>query len=138
MQGPLSAALPLAIAISACTSAGGVSMAQAPAPAVVAAESWPAALRALLPALLEDAARRSGVAASQLRVASWQAVTWPDGALGCPQPGRMYTQALVPGWRGVIDVPGGPPLHYHGSERGGWVWCSDGNAARPAAPEQRR
>jgi len=33
-------------------------------------------------------------------------VTWPDGALGCPQEGRMYTQALVEGARRIgVLVP---------------------------------
>lgn len=27
-----------------------------------------------------------------------EAVTWPDGSLGCPQPGEFYTQALVDGF----------------------------------------
>ena len=102
------------------------------------AETWPAAVRALMPALLDDAARRSGVAAERLHVASAQAVTWPDGGLGCPQPGRMYTQALVPGWRVVIVVPGATPLHYHGSQRGGWVWCPAGSTPTlPASPDAR-
>src|SRR3954471_15215452 len=26
-------------------------------------------------------------------------VTWPNSALGCPQPGRMYLQVLTPGYR---------------------------------------
>lgn len=129
--------LPLALWLSACAMAGGPPPAPAPA-AAPQSEPWPAGVRALLPALLDDAARRSGVAAARLRVATAQAVTWSDGALGCPQPGRMYTQALVPGWRVEIAVPGAAALRYHGSDRGGWVWCADGNAAPPAAPEQRR
>ncbi len=28
--------------------------------------------------------------------------TFPDGALGCPEPGKMYTQALVEGYRVVL------------------------------------
>jgi hypothetical protein len=27
-----------------------------------------------------------------------ESVIWPDGSLGCPQPGMMYTQALVEGY----------------------------------------
>ena len=26
-------------------------------------------------------------------------VTWPDGSLGCPEPGNSYTQALVEGYQ---------------------------------------
>ena len=35
-----------------------------------------------------------------------EAVTWSDGALGCPEPGGMYTQALVDGYQVVIEVDG--------------------------------
>ncbi|BDV29836.1 hypothetical protein [Microbacterium terricola] len=37
---------------------------------------------------------------------SVEAVTWPDGSLGCPRPGRSYTHALVPGMRVVVSVGG--------------------------------
>jgi hypothetical protein len=33
-------------------------------------------------------------------------VTWSDGALGCPAPGRFYTQALVPGFRVQLEAGG--------------------------------
>jgi hypothetical protein len=69
--------------------------------------------------LLEDAARRSGVSVQQLRVLVVESVTWPDGSLGCPQPDRLYTQALVPGYRVRIEAPGLPPLQYHLAARQG-------------------
>jgi len=55
-------------------------------------------------------------------------------------PGRMYTQALVPGWRLEIGAPGQVPLLYHASRRGGWLWCARERAqpALPAAPDQQR
>lgn len=31
---------------------------------------------------------------------------WPDGALGCPQPGMNYTQALVPGYQVILKHNG--------------------------------
>jgi outer membrane lipoprotein SlyB len=31
-------------------------------------------------------------------------ITWRDGSLGCPEPGKMYTQALVPGAQIVVAV----------------------------------
>ena len=34
------------------------------------------------------------------------AVTWMNGALGCPQPGRSYVQALVEGMRAIVEVDG--------------------------------
>lgn len=94
----------------------------------------PAVVESVWPALRADAARRAGVAPEQLRVASVQAVVWPDGALGCPQPGRMYTQALVPGHRvSVAHEASGRHWTYHTSERGGWLWCAPENA-QPSLP----
>ena len=81
-------------------------------------------------AALVDAARVSGLPATQLQVLDAAAVTWPDGSLGCPQPGRMYTQALVPGWRVHIQA-GGQVLAYHGSMRGGMLLCPAGRGQPP-------
>ena len=33
-------------------------------------------------------------------------VIWNDGSLGCPEPGMMYTQALIMGYWVVIDAAG--------------------------------
>jgi hypothetical protein len=97
----------------------------------------PADLQSMLPALREDAARRTGAAAAALQVASVEDVTWADGALGCAQPGQAYTLALVPGWRIVLAAPQGAPQHYHASRRGGWVWCPAGRSRTPPGATQR-
>ena len=61
-------------------------------------------LQSATDAALTDAASRTGIKRTELEVLSAEAVTWSDGSLGCPQPGMMYTQALVPGFR--IRSPG--------------------------------
>jgi hypothetical protein len=33
-------------------------------------------------------------------------VTWNDGSLGCPQPGMVYPQVLVDGYRFVLQAQG--------------------------------
>ncbi len=82
-------------------------------------------------AILADAAIAWRLAdPAVLRVVQSEAVTWPDGAIGCPQPGTMYTQALVPGWRFVVS-DGQRFLVYHASQRGAWVWCPPARAALP-------
>jgi hypothetical protein len=91
----------------------------------------------LLPALLEDAARRSALPAARLRVVAIEAVVWRDGALGCPQPGRLYPQVLVPGHRvriAPVDASSGA-LDYHVSDRGGWLHCPPGQAQPPLPRE---
>lgn len=50
-----------------------------------------------------DLATRLGVEESAIAVLSAESVTWSDGSLGCPQPGMLYTQALVEGSRVVLE-----------------------------------
>jgi hypothetical protein len=61
-----------------------------------------------------DAAERAGVAASDVTFVSFEMVTWPDGSLGCPEPDMMYTQALVEGYRIVLEADG-ERYTYHGA-----------------------
>lgn len=90
------------------------------------------ALESLSRVALQDAAQRRGVDVSTLRVVLAESVTWSDGALGCPQPGRLYTQALVPGYRIRIAV-GSDILEYHASTRGPPLYCPPALAQPPAA-----
>ena len=50
----------------------------------------------------QQASDLSAVPVTELTVARAEAVTWPDGSLGCPEPGMMYTQVLVDGYWVVI------------------------------------
>ena len=49
-----------------------------------------------------DLATRLGVEPDELEVISAEEITWPDGSLGCPEPGMSYTQALVDGSKVVL------------------------------------
>jgi hypothetical protein len=99
-----------------------------------AVDDWLAAassgLDAVVQAARADAARRTGVAAESLALISAESVTWSDGSLGCPQPGMMYTQALVPGYRIRLRGPDGE-MDYHASARGALVLCPVGRAMDP-------
>jgi hypothetical protein len=84
-----------------------------------------------------DAARRAGVQSDQVRIVRAEAVTWADASLGCPQPGMGYTQALVSGWRLVVDG-GGTPMIYHANQAGTrWLLCDAGRAQVPAPVDPR-
>ncbi|HEY6087736.1 MAG TPA: hypothetical protein VIV84_08355 [Burkholderiaceae bacterium] len=140
---PRTTASTSAIAITAITAmlaACALADTAAPKETVLTAQAsqptWPSAIQAALPAMLADAARRAGLAQERLRVETVEAVTWPDGALGCPQPDRAYTQALVPGWRVVIAAPGTAGFFYHLNRRGSWLWCP-ADRAQPAVPDAR-
>ncbi|HEY3522230.1 MAG TPA: hypothetical protein VGK63_00880 [Candidatus Limnocylindrales bacterium] len=71
----------------------------------------PSGSDAEVPSALLDAARadlrtRIGAAADAAQLVVSRAVVWSDGSLGCPLPGRSYTQALVPGWWIVLEADG--------------------------------
>jgi hypothetical protein len=68
-------------------------------PAGSQAETMVAAARAGL-------AQRLDVPEQQIVVKSVEAVQWPDASLGCPQPGMMYAQVIIPGFRVVLEVEG--------------------------------
>ena len=93
-------------------------------------------LPSLIRTVSDDAARRSGVDASRVRVIEAGAVTWSDGSLGCPEPDRMYTQALVPGFRIRVEA-GGQQFDYHAGARGTWRLCP-ADRARPPLPNGGR
>lgn len=79
----------------------------------------------LMNAILGDAAKRSGVPAEQISVVRAESRTWNDGSLGCPKPGVMYTQALVPGYWVVLQA-GGKEYDYRAAETGHFVLCESG------------
>ena len=84
-------------------------------------------------AALDDAARSTGVPRGELKVVSVEQVTWRDAALGCPEPGMMYTQALVAGYRITIGAAG-KSLDYHADQRGRVLLCPPERAVAPLAP----
>jgi hypothetical protein len=81
-------------------------------------------LDAAVEAAVADLAASAGVDPSQVEVRIAERVTWSDGALGCPEPGMMYTQALVPGYRVVLTVDG-TDVAYHGAEGAAPARCDD-------------
>ena len=48
---------------------------------------------------LEGLARNTGLDAGTLVLIAKEVQEWSDGSLGCPEPGMMYTQALVSGYK---------------------------------------
>lgn len=60
----------------------------------------------LLDAIIVDLAKQERLRSEDIKLLEGEAVTWPNGALGCPKPGEMYTQAEVPGYRVVLQSAG--------------------------------
>lgn len=74
--------------------------------------------------VLDDVEAEFGVARDDIQVLVAEWVTFSDGSLGCPRPGEMYTQALVEGYRIVVEVDG-RELTYHGAEGDDPFRCDD-------------
>ncbi|MBE2237077.1 MAG: hypothetical protein IAE81_04765 [Caldilineaceae bacterium] len=109
VEAPLAVASPLLTPLASSADVGGVT-GEAP--------------QALLDLILADAASRTGLAREALRVIQDQAVVWPDGSLGCAQPGMVYTQALVEGYH-VIVAAGEQTLDYRAGRSNSFRLCEN-------------
>ena len=72
----------------------------------------------LVDAAIADLATRIVVPETEIEVLSEEDVTWPDGSLGCPEPGKSYTQALVEGGRIVLGHDETVYVYHFGGDRG--------------------
>jgi hypothetical protein len=122
--------------VAACATTGACAGVPQPQQAPPGSDSEAAVSRELptekIEAALDDAAKRVSLPREQIEVSIAETVTWADGSLGCPQPGMMYTQALVPGFRIVLNA-GGQQLAYHASTAGHPTFCPPERVVRPAA-----
>lgn len=64
---------------------------------------------------IADLAQREGVSEQEIEVSGYAEVTWSSGAIGCPEPGQAYTEALVPGAQ-LILVVDGERFSYHAEQ----------------------
>jgi len=82
--------------------------------------------------VVADLAAQLGVEAGELAVTAREEVNWPSAALGCPEPGKMYAQAITPGWRLTVAGPGDARRQIHANQDGSyWVICEDGRPVKP-------
>jgi len=54
--------------------------------------------QAILDPILKEAAALAKLDREQLVIVRAESVVWNDGSLGCPEPGMVYTQALLNGY----------------------------------------
>jgi hypothetical protein len=78
----------------------------------------------LLDQIERDLATKAAVEVAAIQVIEIKSVTWNDGSLGCPEPGKFYTQALVPGLQVILRV-NGSDFDYRASERGDFRLCEN-------------
>ncbi|ROZ75348.1 hypothetical protein [Ramlibacter sp. WS9] len=100
------------------------------------AGAQPVGLDAAVQSARAHAAKHTGQAAQSFELVKAQAVTWPDGSLGCPQPGMNYTMALVPGYRIQLRAKGSAVMDYHASDTGALVLCPASRSVEPV-PDSR-
>lgn len=120
------------LVVAACTASSGGAGTDGPQPSVPSAgpSTEPAGNGgSSLPTeitdpIVADAAARLGVDPSAVTIVDAHEETWSDGSLGCPQPGMMYTQALVDGYQVVVEA-NGTQLDYRGSGAGQFRLCEN-------------
>ncbi len=75
-----------------------------------------------LAAAIADLSEQTGLLASDIRLASIEAVDWNDASLGCPQEGFMYAQVITPGYLIVLEAQG-QLYEYHTDQAANVVLC---------------
>ncbi|MCX7854970.1 MAG: hypothetical protein N2556_03165, partial [Anaerolineae bacterium] len=66
----------------------------------------PGAYPGAVMAAIRRLAEQRDIPPEEITVASWEPVDWPDTSLGCPEPGMMYAQVIVPGYLIVLEARG--------------------------------
>ncbi len=126
--------LPAASGVPSPTSAPRPTASATEAPRPAAATATTSGLERAVANAQADLARRLGVAPASASVVQSESVTWPDGSLGCPQPGVMYTQIVTPGYHVVLSA-GGQEYDYRGTQNAQMRLCErPKQAATPEAP----
>ena len=57
-------------------------------------------------AAIADLARHLQIEPESIELVDVRGVQWPDGSLGCPRGGELYTQAIVDGSQVILQVDG--------------------------------
>lgn len=68
----------------------------------------------IIEAVKVEIASDAGLSPRDVQIVSAEAVTFPDGGLGCPEPGVNYIQVQVDGFT-VIGTAGGATFDYRGT-----------------------
>jgi hypothetical protein len=87
----------------------------------------------ILDSILNEAAGLAKVPREQLVIVRAESVVWNDGSLGCPEPGMMYTQALVNGYWVAIEAEG-QTYDFRVGSGGSFRLCPPGQGHPPSQP----
>jgi hypothetical protein len=90
----------------------------------------------MLASMRADLATRLGRPVDAARVMRAEQVIWPDGSLGCAQPGGIYTQATVVGYLVEFEFEG-RNYRYHAALKGTPIYCDrPGPYVRSLGPDK--
>jgi hypothetical protein len=78
----------------------------------------------------QDLARRLDRSVEDVKLLEDRPVYWRSSALGCPEPGKSYTQVLTRGWLIRLTV-GRAEYRYHSGQDGPTFTCSPAQAESP-------
>lgn len=88
----------------------------------------------LVQTAIADLRTRLPDGADAIEVVSVTEVDWPDGSIGCPQPGMVYTQAIVNGTKIVLRHDGVTYDYHRGGSRPVFYCPPDRSADKVIAP----
>ncbi|HSR44477.1 MAG TPA: hypothetical protein VLT15_04505 [Acidimicrobiia bacterium] len=83
-------------------------------------------LQPLVDLALADLSARLALDPGQISLVAAERVVWPDGGLGCPQPGMAYTQVQVDGTYLELFANGVAYPYHSGGSRGPFLCDSKG------------
>lgn len=83
----------------------------------------------LLNSIIEDLLTSEKIERDNITVVRAESAIWPDGALGCPEPGEMYTHAQVQGYWVVLQSAG-KDYDYRASAKGYFRRCNNNSKLR--------
>jgi hypothetical protein len=86
--------------------------------------------QAVVDRALAEAASLAHLPREQLVIVRAEPVVWNDSSLGCPEPGVMYTQALVNGYWVVIGAAG-KTYDFRVGRGGSFRLCPEGHGHPP-------
>lgn len=93
-------------------------------PVVQPAPGQPSPGDDLVALAMDNLSQRVGAPVAEIEMVSLLDVTWRDGSLGCPEPGVLYTQALVSGQQLILRA-NGTDYYYHSGSRSAFIYCSN-------------
>ena len=83
---------------------------------------------------VQDLAAHLNIDPASIQVVMTEAITWPDSALGCPEPGKTYEKGTIPGYRISLEADG-THYTYHTDWNGQVILCPvpdlNGNSSLP-------